>query len=297
MEDEQYTAVLDTYRHLRLAMIVIVVVLGIAVLLQRLEAGCWQTSISAYYFTAAHGVFIAALCAIGAALIVYKGSSDTEDTVLNFSGFLAFIVATVPTTRETICGGPSFPTAYNVSPGVGNNVAAVLVTGVIAEAVRRGLDYKGKPEHSLSRPALVSLVIGWIIIAAGTAAFVWNRKQFEAHGHTVAAVTMFAGIVLVILINARSAQGRGNAARFVQLYGLVAIIMGLALVVIVAITWVVPDWQHLVIYVEVVLIAAFASFWGIQTKELWGVVDRRELLAQGADRTGLPEPTTPRAEA
>lgn len=285
MHEEHRAAVLNTYRHLRLAMIVIVVVLGIAVLLQRFEAGCWQTSISAYYFTAVHGVFIAALCAIGACLIVYQGSSDTEDMVLNLSGFLAFIVAMVPIGREGICGGPSLPTEYDVSPGVGNNVAAVLVTGVIAEVVRLVLAYKANPEHPLSRPAMVSLVVGWIVLAAGAAVFVFNRRQFEAEGHKVAAVLMFAGIVLVILINAWSAQKRRNAKVFVQLYGAVASVMGLALMVIVAIRSVVPGWQHVIIYVEVVLIAAFAVFWGIQTKELWGVVDRDELPARTADRT------------
>ena len=285
VHEQHRTAVLNTYRHLRLAMIVIVVVLGTAVLLQRFEAGCWQTSISAYYFTAVHGVFIAALCAIGACLIVYKGSSDTEDTVLNLSGFLAFVVAMVPIAPEGICGGPSLTAEYDVSPGVGNNVAAVLVTGVIAGVVRLVLAYKANPERPLSRPAMVSLAVGWIVLAAGAAVFVFNRRQFEAEGHKVAAVLMFAGIVLVILINAWSAQKRHNAKVFVQLYGAVASVMGLALVVIVAIRSVVPGWQHVIIYVEVVLIAAFAVFWGIQTTELWGVVDRDELPARTADRT------------
>jgi len=286
MDDARRSAVLNTYRHLRLAMIVLVVVLGAAVLLQRRDAGCWQTSVSAYYFTSVHGVFIAALCAIGACLIVYKGSSDTEDAVLNLSGFLAFIVAMVPTTRETICGGPSIPAAYDVSPGVGNNVAAVLLTGVVAEGVRLGLAYKANPEQSLSGQAKVSLGAGWLIIVAGTVAFGFDRKQFLAHGHTVAAVTMFAGIVLVIVINALSAGKRDDAKLFVQLYRAVATIMGLALAVIVVIRLNVPGWEHVVIYVEVLLIAAFAVFWGIQTRELWGVVDRRELLQGKADPTG-----------
>ena len=72
MDDTHRSAVLNTYRYLRLAMIAVVVMLFVAVGAQRAAATCWQTSISAYYFTAAHSVFVAALCAIGACLIVYK---------------------------------------------------------------------------------------------------------------------------------------------------------------------------------------------------------------------------------
>ena len=61
--------------------------------------GCWQTSISAYYYTAAHSVFVASLCAIGILLITYRGSTDTEDILLDLAGVLAFVVAMVPTAR------------------------------------------------------------------------------------------------------------------------------------------------------------------------------------------------------
>ena len=42
---------LDTYRYLRAGMAVIIVGLAAAVLLQRSTARCFETSISAYYFT------------------------------------------------------------------------------------------------------------------------------------------------------------------------------------------------------------------------------------------------------
>jgi hypothetical protein len=56
---------LDTYRYLRGGIAVMVVMLGAAVIGERLTATCWQTSISAYYFTTAHSIFIAALGSVG----------------------------------------------------------------------------------------------------------------------------------------------------------------------------------------------------------------------------------------
>ena len=57
-------------------------------------------------------MFIGALCAIGALLIVYKGSKDTEDVLLNLAGILAFVVAFVPTSRPVLlCGESALPTS------------------------------------------------------------------------------------------------------------------------------------------------------------------------------------------
>ena len=93
MAIDQEARIRISYRYLRIAPIISVVMLLTAVAIQRTRADCWQTSISAYYFTAAHSAFVATLCAIGVGLIVYKGNSDTEDVILNFAGFFAFIVA------------------------------------------------------------------------------------------------------------------------------------------------------------------------------------------------------------
>ena len=127
---------LDTYRYLRGGMAVMIVMLGTAVIGERLTAACWQTSISAYYFTAAHSIFIAALCALSMQFIVYKGSSDTEDVLLTLAGILGFVVAMVPTTRPVLlCGRYGLPAEYDVKHAITNNVWAVVIALVIARAV------------------------------------------------------------------------------------------------------------------------------------------------------------------
>ena len=92
--------VLDTYRFLRGGLVVMVVMLFASLIVVAITTdGCWQTSISAYYYTAAHSVFVASLCALGILLITYRGSNDTEDILLDLAGVLAFVVAMVPTAR------------------------------------------------------------------------------------------------------------------------------------------------------------------------------------------------------
>lgn len=69
----------QTYAGLRLAMVFLIVLLFIAVAFQIKSAGCLQSSISAYYYTPVRPVFVAALCAIGTCLIIYRRRTNPEN--------------------------------------------------------------------------------------------------------------------------------------------------------------------------------------------------------------------------
>jgi len=56
---------IKSYRYLRLSIVVVVAALMASVLLEMFHAGCWQESISAYYYTPTHAIFVGGLVAIG----------------------------------------------------------------------------------------------------------------------------------------------------------------------------------------------------------------------------------------
>src|SRR4051812_8792439 len=85
-----------SYRYLRLSIVIVLLALLCSVLLERSHAPCWEESISAYFYTPAHSMFIGALVALGVGLIALRGSTDVEDVLLNVAGVLAPIVAFVP---------------------------------------------------------------------------------------------------------------------------------------------------------------------------------------------------------
>jgi hypothetical protein len=284
MDSDHSIAVRNTYRYLRLAMIAVVLMLFLAVGIERLSSTGWQTSISAYYFTAVHAVFIAALCTIGACLIVYQGNTDTEEVVLNFSGFLAFVVAFVPTQREPLYG-PGLPATYEVGMGIRNNVLALIITGVVVEIARIIIN-RNVDRRPLSPWAKRATLIGWAVIGVGILGYAAFPANFEAKGHTVAAVTMFVGIIAVIVLNALSAQSAQTGPSYVGSYKVIAGLMALLVLAIVLIRLTLPEFAHIVIWIEGVLILAFAAFWLVQTKELWDVVDRRDLAPNTTDPTG-----------
>lgn len=268
MAVDQETRIRISYRYLRIAPIVSVVMLLTAVVIQRTRADCWQTSISAYYFTAAHSAFVATLCAIGVGLIVYKGNSDTEDVILKFAGFFAFIVAMCPTARETVCG-PGLPADFDVMSGTRNTVLAVIITSVLAEITRMVVDHSSDTEPP-SFWARVATVIGWFLVALGVVAYFAWPDQFQAKAHSISAVTLFLGIIGVVVANARTVPLRTRDLRFKTAYVVIAWTMTLTLVGVVVVHLLLSGFGHAVILVEMLLIIEFAAFWGLQTAELWG---------------------------
>lgn len=268
MAEDQGTRIRISYRYLRIAPILCVVLLFTAVVVQRTRSDCWQTSISAYYFTAAHSAFVAALCTIGVALIVYKGGSDTEDVVLNFAGFFAFIVAMAPTTRETLCG-PGLPADLDVTSGTRNTVLAVIITAVVAEIARVVVDRSSDPEPP-SLWARVSTLVGWVIVALGVVVFFVAPATFQAMAHNVSAVTLFLGIIVVVVANARAVPLRSLNLRYRTAYVVIAWTMTATLVAVVVVHLLAAGFAHVVLLAEVLLILEFAVFWGVQTAELWG---------------------------
>lgn len=281
---------LETYRYLRFATVLLAVMLGVAVTVQSLSAGRWETSISAYYWTPAHGAFIGALCAVGACLIVYKGNSVTEDTVLNFSGYLAFVVAMVPVDSGEVDAADRYATIA----GVGNNVIALLVAGglalVCSLVVQRRLFLPG-----VGVGAKVLWALGAVVLAAGTVVFVVNRTTFDAYSHYVAAVLMFAGIIAAVAMNAVGARRSAYAAFYVPAYTAIAALMVLAVVVGVGVARLLA-WELTVLVLEAVLIVLFALYWGVQTRELWSVLRRPATPATpvapgpGDSGAGAPHP-------
>ena len=116
-----------------------VVLLGVSILIERSNVDCWQTSVSAYYYTPVRAIFVGVLMAIGLCLIVIKGSTTWEDATLNAAGMLAPIVAVVPTTDVGQCWSQSpgrLPVdddgnlASWVVANIDNNITALLITGI-----------------------------------------------------------------------------------------------------------------------------------------------------------------------
>jgi len=280
-----------TYRYLRLGMIGAVALLAASVGLERLAApGCWQTSISAYYYTPARGVFVGALVAVGLSLIVIKGSTRPEEICLNAAGMLAPVVALMPTSGAGSCWSikpEPLPTRKVgedteferwVLANINNNVKALLIAGsfgVVLAAVIAFIAMRVRRPPGQGTTVIEAVkrnkgpVLSVFVAGATLAGFVTWRlvapEVFNERAHGFAAFAMFTFLAAAALANAWDTKEHGRST-----YALIYLLIGGAMAATAAL-FLVPDkkWAHKVLWIEILEIAWFLLLWTVQTRELW----------------------------
>jgi hypothetical protein len=266
LSPREQTFAIRTWRYLRLAMIGLVGGLAFSVLYERIDGSkdCWQTSISGYYYTHAQPYFVGALIAVGVCMFCLKGNTEAEDVLLNLAGMFAPVVALVPTTDTGKCG-TMLGTPEDRVANVDNNMWTLIFVGAVALVLLAALA-KGRAP---SRAALAGYLVAagaWLLT---TVVFLADRDWFRHKAHYAAAAAMFACIIAVVWINSFEFSKTGKAASmFRNQYAFIAWGMGSSLVLVPI--GLIRDWAYWVIVLEAAVIALFALFWGLQTKELWG---------------------------
>lgn len=269
-KDDLADAAINTYRYLRIALIVLVAALAASVVLERIHATHLQDSISAYYYTPTHSIFVATFVGMGVCLIVLKGSNDTEDVLLNIGGILAPIVALVPTTEPSSLYGSSALTITRARILIGNNVVALLIAGVVAIVIAYLVERSKRHGLTVSQirtPDKVGLAVAAALIVVGGVTY-WKKRQFFLdHAHTSSATAMAAILALVVVLNAQRAHARHKPGyRF--LYGLAVGIMALGVVPVLAhLQW--DSFRPWNFVLESIEMGGFITFWIMQTFELW----------------------------
>jgi hypothetical protein len=282
---------LVTYRDLRVGGVVLMVMLFAGVIIERVPAICWQTAISAYYYTSAHSIVIAALLALGTVFIVHKGSSDTEDVLLTLAGVCTFIAAMVPQPRpDPLCRVEvDLPPEYKVEPAWQFNVWAVVIAlglGWVGMKVVQRL----RPGDTRHAPSPVGMLLRWFvfwpIMAVGLIALIFFPDKFKEWAHGAAGVLMLSAFIATVFCTAyivgREDESKSPHRRGYQVtYRWIAGVMLGTLIFVVFLHLVHPNWAQTIwgLRIEAVLILEFAAYWGVQTVELWNTADRRELLA------------------
>ncbi len=266
---------IKTYRYLRLAMVFLVALLGVAVLREGLtrEPPCWEASISSYYYTPVRAVLVAVLVAIGVCLVALKGNTEYEDVLLNLAGMLAFGVAFVPAPAVGVCREDAATEMPAIRDNVANNVFALLVVGaaVLLWAVIGARRDGGRAWQPVD---VVGAVVAAVVVAGGAAGFALARDGFLRWAHEVSAVAMFLCLVVVMGLNAvgvgrRRGNGSTLAAAVRTGYAAVGVAMVLTLGVVVLLRIADATFAQLILWLEAALILEFAAFWLIQTRELW----------------------------
>jgi hypothetical protein len=282
--------ILRSYRYLRLAIVILLIGLAAGIVGQRWSAGCIEDSISAFYYTPVHGLFIGALVATGAAMVALNGRTTVENSFFNIAGVLAPVVVLVPTNRQMLLCDGTAPLQIERNDLVPLSLVALLVAGAATLAVTAFTAARNKTLQVHAESFVHSLLTGVLpltLFAIATFLFVglWNVPWYS-FAHFGSAIGLFVAIFLAIgsLLSERLHRVLHVALTFTNpteeyrkpapLYYKSYLWILFATAPVAAITALVGDAP--LFWIEVSGIASFTSFWIVQTAELW----RR-----------LPEPT------
>lgn len=288
------TTILATYRSLRVGIVCAGALLLTSVTLEVIRIGAVPASISALFYSPVRTVFVGVLIAVGLALVAVQGRVRWENSLLDAAGVLVPLVAFVPTPLFAGTGAPSEDSPLwrvgadcagadscvpaDLHVGVGNNVAAYGLLGALTLALLWLHRLRARRSRSGPSPipSLRSVTIATLIWVALGGWFVLGRESFIAFGHNVSAISFFALLIVVVVINARNATD-GPAALsmgrdgFRRTYLFIAWAMAVSVVGGVA-TFLITGEQSgfaLIFWLEVVLLVLFIGFWVVQTIEHW----------------------------
>lgn len=265
-------AVRSTYRTLRLALVVLLLALLLAVVAESALTGCRPASLSAYYWTGARDVLVGALVAIGALLVVDTGIDDVEDALLDLAGLLAVAVALVPTTTVPSCAEVAAATTTS-----GTSLLALLVAAAVTWALRTAAAVRGGLDRAAASVRVAGSVLVTVAVLTGTVA----PDALREHGHDVAAVLLLVALVAVVLVH--GFRARAVSARWAAAYSTLGAAQLLTLAAVVALHLLAPGRVAVVLTVEAALVGLFALYWVLETVERW-----RTDLPLVADGTARP---------
>ncbi|MDJ1113410.1 hypothetical protein [Microbacterium dauci] len=268
-----------THRYLRLSLVGVVFALAVAVTVETIRTGELLPSISDYYYSAAGGVFSAALAAIAVALLALSGR-DLESVLLDVAAIFAPLIAIVPTGFRS---EPVVPDS--VMPAVLNGVTTYLVVLGAVLVMAIVLTICGQiPWRRTIALGSVALVVG---IGLAILTFAPGlREQFPFVGginvHLVVTVCFFAVFAAIPIVNAlprtRDPGARPPSRALQVVYFVIPVAMVITLVLTVTIGIRLPDTPAVFIG-EAVGLILFAVFWAVQTVERWDAADPPSLVA------------------
>jgi hypothetical protein len=295
---------LAIYREIRVGMAVIMVMLAAAIVIDGINAGRLQKALSEYFYTSAHSVFIAALLALSTLFFVYKGSNDTEDALLTLAGVCTLIAALVPQVRPEVFSPYGLPQDYKVEAVVLPNVGAVVVALGLGWSLMWWQHRHKQTKQKRSPGGTVSLYFLRLVVVVGLIALVVAvlvpsfRPLFNTSAHAIAGTLMILSFICTVFCAAyvvRQQEESRHRRRYLVFYWVMVIVMLVTLIAVVTLHIARPRLlgELWIFVLESLLILEFATYWVVQTIELWDTPDRMERLRKDA-RDRLAERPTKR---
>ncbi|WP_051640309.1 hypothetical protein [Cellulomonas sp. URHE0023] len=285
---QQSDVALVTYRHLRMVMVALPLLMFVASVGTFLAIGTIPGSISAYYQGPLRDVFVGMLVGLAACLVAYKGA-PVEDYALDLAGFYALFVAFVPFEGYLESLTPDAVDTALVGVRI-VTVSVLVVVGVFLLVEKRSGHWVGGTVTTRGWKARLFYRISQVMALAylallGYRTFIETPTTFEGI-HLVSAFFLIISLTVAVATHGwPSAAGEETLPEpHLGWYrGLV-----LLMTVGVGVVFAVASWRwrvHRTLIIEWWEIVLFAVFWARETSLNWN-----RPPGAGAPELGLDAP-------
>ncbi|WP_375385862.1 hypothetical protein [uncultured Microbacterium sp.] len=273
------TSLQRTYRYLRIAIALTVVVILVAAAVEVPQSGVLR-SISHFAYTPARTMFVGALIAASACLFALSGRG-IQRALLDAAALFVPLIAIVPTVIspgavpgvEVDCASACVPAPY--AAGVDNGVITYLIVGGLIVVLASVLIAFGQVDRAGGMLSLAVAVI--VLLGVGLAWGLW-RAQFLQWTHYVAAAVFFALIAAVAFVEAFWPSGARPVPRWLRVsYIVIAIALVIDVLLLAMFGRVRFGEVYGVLIGEVVALGLFLAFWVLQSVQNWNDHDPASL--------------------
>lgn len=287
--------VVGTYFSVRLVLPVLAGFITVATVLESVVSGHVRPSISDYYQGPVRDVFVGGLVAIAACLVAYRGDSRLEDSVLNFAGFNAVVVALVPDNfTEVLASAPAGVVAgdvvvarsqvvTNLQISLGAFLLAALLLLVVDRRLTAGGGRRWRGSTALARWLVRLAWVGETVLVVVVLAVVVRAGSVA--GVSLYRVAHFGAASLLILFLSFAVASHGWPVRLRPEtwaaapaggsrtpYRVIAVAMWAGLAV--GVTAILVGVPYAVIATEYSQLALFVAFWVLATRRAWRALPR-----------------------
>ena len=261
-----------TYRHLRMVLVALPLLMFVASVGTFLATGTIQGSISAYYVGPLRDVFVGMLVGLAVCLVAYKGA-PVEDYALDLAGFYALFVAFVPFQGYLEGLPPGEFDAAIVGVRI-VTISVLLVVAVFLYVERRSghwaaekMTAKGWQARLFYRISQVMAIAFLALLAYRT--FVETPMTFDSI-HLVSAYFLIISLTVAVATHGwPTAAGEDPLPEpHLGWYRLLVLLMTVGA----GLAWAVASWRwrdHRTLIIEWWEIVLFAVFWGRETVLNW----------------------------
>jgi hypothetical protein len=252
-------------------------------------------TVSDSWYTDARMIFVLGLAVAGGLLVVVRGDTLTEQTLLNVAGGLALVVAGAACWPKGASGQPLKEYDPQVADLNEFAIGAILAFGLLAWLAALFLPRKLVGTDWTVKPAPQRLLeaVPLAVLLYGVTRFSVDRRDLAEHVHGPSAIAMFVLLGLVAVLRTRfglwflrrigdtpvdeslsttrpaeRSPAPDRVKRFDAIYGVVGILM-ITVVILAGImrkNHAEPGW---LLPVEIALLVLFGVFWTTQTVEGW----------------------------